>query len=115
CLVNSDRFCLLTGFCAIPKFIDATEIARSIYFLMNENSSEDLANPPLIDTLFLSEDFLLLITAQVCSQLVTTLSHQEIHVRLRAAQSLSMLARSEFASDEMKKHQDAIINALKTE
>lgn len=38
-----------------------------------------------------------------------------VEFRLRAAQSLSMLARSEFASDEMKKHQDAIINALKTE
>ncbi|EGT58181.1 hypothetical protein CAEBREN_22418 [Caenorhabditis brenneri] len=52
---------------------------------------------------------------RACNQLGTFLSHREKNLRYRALESMCLLATSEFSHDAIKKHQDTIINSLKTE
>ncbi|GMT36450.1 hypothetical protein PFISCL1PPCAC_27747, partial [Pristionchus fissidentatus] len=52
---------------------------------------------------------------RACNQLGTFLSHRETNLRYLALESMCLLATSEFSHDAVKKHQDTIINALKTE
>nr|CAG4636772.1 EOG090X0109 [Ceriodaphnia reticulata]SVE72767.1 EOG090X0109 [Ceriodaphnia reticulata] len=50
-----------------------------------------------------------------CNQLGQFLSHRETNLRYLALESLCLLATSEFSHDSVKKHQETVINALKTE
>jgi len=50
-----------------------------------------------------------------CNQLGQFLSHRETNLRYLALESLCLLATSEFSHESVKKHQETVINALKTE
>lgn len=52
---------------------------------------------------------------RACNQLGTFLSHRETNLRYLALESMCLLATSEFSHDAVKKHQDTIVNSLKTE
>jgi len=52
---------------------------------------------------------------RACNQLGQFLSHRETNLRYLALESMCILATSEFSHDAVKKHQDTVINALKTE
>ncbi|CAL2048373.1 unnamed protein product [Caenorhabditis brenneri] len=52
---------------------------------------------------------------RACNQLGTFLSHRETRLRYLALESMRLLATSEFSHDAVKKHQETIINSLKTE
>ena len=63
--------------------------------------------------LFFSSEPNLLVRA--CNQLGQFLSHRETNLRYLALESMCLLATSEFSHDAVKKHQETVINALKTE
>ena len=48
-------------------------------------------------------------------QLGQFLSHRETNLRYLALESMCLLATSEFSHEAVKKHQETVINALKTE
>jgi AP-2 complex subunit alpha len=52
---------------------------------------------------------------RACNQLGTFLSHRETNLRYLALESMCLLATSEFSHEAVKKHQETIINSLKTE
>ena len=52
---------------------------------------------------------------RACNQLGQFLSHRETNLRYLALESMCLLATSEFSHDAVKKHQETVINALKTE
>ncbi|KAI6201634.1 AP-2 complex subunit alpha [Aphelenchoides besseyi] len=52
---------------------------------------------------------------RACNQLGSFLSHRETNLRYLALESMCLLATSEFSHEAVKKHQDTIINSLKTE
>jgi AP-2 complex subunit alpha len=52
---------------------------------------------------------------RACNQLGQFLGHRETNLRYLALESMCLLATSEFSHDAVKKHQDTVINALKTE
>lgn len=52
---------------------------------------------------------------RACNQLGQFLSHRETNLRYLALESMCILATSEFSHEAVKKHQDTVINALKTE
>jgi AP-2 complex subunit alpha len=52
---------------------------------------------------------------RACNQLGTFLSNRETNLRYLALESMCLLATSEFSHEAVKKHQDTIINSLKTE
>ncbi|XP_074603170.1 adaptor protein complex 2, subunit alpha [Brevipalpus obovatus] len=52
---------------------------------------------------------------RACNQLGQFLQHRETNLRYLALESMCLLATSEFSHDAVKKHQDTVINALKTE
>ena len=51
----------------------------------------------------------------VTLQLGQFLSHRETNLRYLALESMCLLATSEFSHEAVKKHQETVINALKTE
>jgi AP-2 complex subunit alpha len=52
---------------------------------------------------------------RACNQLGTFLTHRETNLRYLALESMCLLSTSEFSHEAVKKHQETIINALKTE
>ncbi|CAG0880184.1 unnamed protein product [Cyprideis torosa] len=52
---------------------------------------------------------------RACNQLGAFLSHRETNLRYLALESMCLLATSEFSHEAVKKHQETVINALKTE
>nr|CAG4638245.1 EOG090X0109 [Cyclestheria hislopi] len=52
---------------------------------------------------------------RACNQLGQFLSHRETNLRYLALESMCLLATSEFSHDAVKKNQETVINALKTE
>lgn len=52
---------------------------------------------------------------RACNQLGQFLTHKETNLRYLALESMCLLATSEFSHEAVKKHQETIINALKTE
>ncbi|VDK48886.1 unnamed protein product [Anisakis simplex] len=52
---------------------------------------------------------------RACNQLGTFLSHRETNLRYLALESMCLLATSEFSHQAVKRHQETIINSLKTE
>lgn len=52
---------------------------------------------------------------RVCNQLGTFLAHRETNLRYLALESMCLLAASEYSHDAVKKHQETVIVALKTE
>ena len=52
---------------------------------------------------------------RMTSQLGQFLSHRETNLRYLALESMCLLATSEFSHEAVKKHQETVINALKTE
>jgi len=52
---------------------------------------------------------------RACNQLGQFLTHRETNLRYLALESMCLLAASEFSHDAVKKHQETVINALKTE
>ena len=52
---------------------------------------------------------------RACNQLGQFLSHRETNLRYLALESMCLLATSEFSHEAVKKHQETVINALKTE
>ena len=66
----------------------------------------------MILNLFFSEPNLLV---RACNQLGQFLTHRETNLRYLALESMCLLATSEFSHDAVKKHQETVINALKTE
>ncbi|GFV25764.1 hypothetical protein TNCV_3867341 [Trichonephila clavipes] len=52
---------------------------------------------------------------RACNQLGQFLQHRETNLRYLALESMCLLATSEFSHEAVKKHQETIINALKTE
>ncbi|KAK2712256.1 AP-2 complex subunit alpha-like isoform X1 [Artemia franciscana] len=52
---------------------------------------------------------------RACNQLGQFLSHRETNLRYLALESMCTLAASEFSHEAVKKHQETVINALKTE
>lgn len=52
---------------------------------------------------------------KACNQLGQFLSHKDTNLRYLALESMCLLATSEFSHDAVKKHQETVINALKTE
>ncbi|XP_074660893.1 AP-2 complex subunit alpha-2-like [Tubulanus polymorphus] len=52
---------------------------------------------------------------RACNQLGQFLQHRETNLRYLALESMCLLATSEFSHDAVKKHQETVINALKTE
>jgi len=61
----------------------------------------------------LDSDQHLLIRA--CNQLGQYLTHRETNLRYLALESLCSLANTEFSAEAVRKHQETVINALKTE
>lgn len=55
------------------------------------------------------------ILVKACNQLGQFLQHRETNLRYLALESMCLLATSEFSHDAVKKHQETVINALKTE
>lgn len=55
------------------------------------------------------------ILVRACNQLGQFLQHRETNLRYLALESMCLLATSEFSHDAVKKHQEIVINALKTE
>ena len=55
------------------------------------------------------------ILVRTCNQLGQFLQHRETNLRYLALESMCLLATSEFSHDAVKKHQETVINALKTE
>ncbi|MFH4978298.1 hypothetical protein AB6A40_005007 [Gnathostoma spinigerum] len=52
---------------------------------------------------------------RACNQLGNFLSHRETNLRYLALESMCLLATSEFSHEAVKRHQETIINSLKTE
>uniref|UniRef100_A0A914WXU2 Clathrin/coatomer adaptor adaptin-like N-terminal domain-containing protein n=1 Tax=Plectus sambesii TaxID=2011161 RepID=A0A914WXU2_9BILA len=52
---------------------------------------------------------------RACNQLGAFLAHRETNLRYLALESMCLLATSEFSHEAVKKHQETIINSLKTE
>ncbi|CAM9719423.1 unnamed protein product [Lampetra planeri] len=52
---------------------------------------------------------------RACNQLGQFLQHRETNLRYLALESMCLLASSEFSHEAVKKHQETVINALKTE
>jgi len=52
---------------------------------------------------------------RACNQLGQYLTHRETNLRYLALEGLCLLANSEFSVDAVRKHQETVINALKTE
>ncbi|CAG0901065.1 unnamed protein product [Darwinula stevensoni] len=52
---------------------------------------------------------------RACNQLGSFLSHRETNLRYLALESMCLLATSELSHEAVKKHQETVINALKTE
>jgi len=52
---------------------------------------------------------------RACNQLGQYLTHRETNLRYLALESLCLLSNSEFSADAVRKHQETVINALKTE
>lgn len=52
---------------------------------------------------------------RACNQLGQFLQHRETNLRYLALESMCMLATSEFSHEAVKKHQETVITALKTE
>ncbi|KAG1663189.1 AP-2 complex subunit alpha [Nymphon striatum] len=52
---------------------------------------------------------------RACNQLGQFLQHRETNLRYLALESMCLLATSEFSHEAVKKHQDTVVNALKTE
>ncbi|RWS17642.1 AP-2 complex subunit alpha-2-like protein [Dinothrombium tinctorium] len=52
---------------------------------------------------------------RACNQLGQFLQHRETNLRYLALESMCLLATSEFSHEAVKKHQETVINALKTE
>lgn len=52
---------------------------------------------------------------RACNQLGQFLQHRETNLRYLALESMCLLATSEFSHDAVKKHQETVIQALKTE
>jgi len=52
---------------------------------------------------------------RACNQLGQFMSHRETNLRYLALESMCILATSEFSHEAVKKHQETVINALKTE
>ncbi|VUZ40447.1 unnamed protein product [Hymenolepis diminuta] len=52
---------------------------------------------------------------RACNQLGQFLQHKETNLRYLALESLCLLATSEFSHEAVKKHQETIVNSLKTE
>nr|XP_053628217.1 AP-2 complex subunit alpha-like isoform X2 [Cherax quadricarinatus]XP_053628219.1 AP-2 complex subunit alpha-like isoform X2 [Cherax quadricarinatus] len=52
---------------------------------------------------------------RACNQLGQFLSHRETNLRYLALETMCLLATSEFSHEAVKKHQETVINALKTE
>ncbi|CAI2729014.1 unnamed protein product [Schistosoma spindalis] len=52
---------------------------------------------------------------RACNQLGQFLQHKETNLRYLALESLCLLATSEFSHEAVKKHQETIVNALKSE
>ncbi len=52
---------------------------------------------------------------RACNQLGQFLNHRETNLRYLALESMCLLATSEFSHEAVKKHQETVINALKTE
>lgn len=52
---------------------------------------------------------------RACNQLGQFLQHRETNLRYLALESLCLLATSEFSHEAVKKHQETVVNALKTE
>lgn len=52
---------------------------------------------------------------RACNQLGQFLSHRETNLRYLALESMCILATSEFSHEAVKKHQETVISALKTE
>lgn len=52
---------------------------------------------------------------RACNQLGQFLQHKETNLRYLALESMCLLATSEFSHEAVKKHQDTVITALKTE
>ncbi|VDM33048.1 unnamed protein product [Hydatigera taeniaeformis] len=52
---------------------------------------------------------------RACNQLGQFLQHKETNLRYLALESLCLLATSEFSHEAVKKHQETIVSALKTE
>ncbi|KAF8355644.1 hypothetical protein PRIPAC_97267 [Pristionchus pacificus] len=115
CIRPSDEHTLLHAFLSVPQFIEGTEYARSLLYLLNGKSIDGLVTPPLIYTVFQSDVLLRAIMENVIIQLMNTLSHDDINLRMRAAESLSLLAKSDIAGETVKKHLDTVIVALKKE
>ena len=88
-------------------------------FITKSNFKQELSNfffltkIILILMLFFSSEPNLLVRA--CNQLGQFLSHRETNLRYLALESMCLLATSEFSHDAVKKHQETVINALKTE
>lgn len=55
------------------------------------------------------------ILIRACNQLGQFLQHRETNLRYLALESMCLLATSEFSHDAVKKHQETVMNALKTE
>lgn len=55
------------------------------------------------------------ILVRACNQLGQFLQHRETNLRYLALESMCLLATSEFSHDAVKKHQETVIMALKTE
>ena len=52
---------------------------------------------------------------RACNQLGQFLQHRETNLRYLALESMCLLATSEFSHEAVKKHQETVMNALKTE
>ena len=52
---------------------------------------------------------------RACNQLGQFLSHRETNLRYLALETMCLLATSEFSHEAVKKHQETVINSLKTE
>ncbi|KXJ10809.1 AP-2 complex subunit alpha-2 [Exaiptasia diaphana] len=52
---------------------------------------------------------------RACNQLGQFLTHRETNLRYLALEGLCLMANSEFSADAVKKHQETVIGALKTE
>ncbi|VDM68005.1 unnamed protein product, partial [Strongylus vulgaris] len=84
-----------------------------IYVVQHSNAKNAVLFEAIALIIHMDSEANLLVRA--CNQLGTFLAHRETNLRYLALESMCLLATSEFSHETVKKHQETIINSLKTE
>lgn len=81
--------------------------------IQHGNAKNAVLNEAINLIIHMDSDPNLLVRA--CNQLGQFLQHRETNLRYLALESMCLLATSEFSHEAVKKHQETVVNSLKTE